>query len=85
MIDPADTLTLALPQPARVRMSAAGRVHTATLDQDLFGDWTFTQSWTGNPGLRGGGKITRVTSFEAGMALMHALVRKLDRQGFRHI
>ncbi|GIZ51988.1 WGR domain-containing protein [Noviherbaspirillum aridicola] len=83
MIDPADSVTLALPQPTRVRFVAGSRVHTATLDQDLFGDWTLTQSWSGPHGSRGGGRITRVASFEAGMALMQALVRKLGKDGYR--
>lgn len=82
MIDPADSVTLALPQPSRVRFTSGARFHTAALDQDLFGDWTLTQSWSGRHGGRGGGKVVRVDSFEAGMALMQALVRKLDREGY---
>lgn len=83
MIDPADSVTLALPQPTRVRLVAGSRVHTATLDQDLFGDWTLTQSWSGTQGSRGGGKITRVPSFEAGMSQMRALVKKLGKDGYQ--
>lgn len=83
MIDPADSVTLALPQPTRVRFVAGSRVHTATLDQDLFGEWTLTQSWSGKNGGRGGGRQTRVPSFEAGMALMQALVRKLGKNGYQ--
>ena len=83
MIDPADSVTLALPQPTRVRFAAGSRVHSAALDQDLFGDWTLAQSWCSKDGGRGGGKIIRVPSFEAGMDMMQALVRKHGKDGYR--
>ncbi|HEY8607361.1 MAG TPA: hypothetical protein VIM12_09650 [Noviherbaspirillum sp.] len=83
MIDPADSVTLALPQPTRLRFVSGTRVYTALLDQDLFGDWTVVQSWGGRVNGRGGGRVTRVGSFEAGMAILQGLVRKLGKDGYQ--
>lgn len=83
MIDPTDSVTLALPQPSKVRFIGDGRVMTATLDQDLFGDWMLTQAWSGTHGRRGRGKMTLASSFEEGMALLQALARKLGKNGYQ--
>ena len=85
MIDPADTVTRALPQPTRLQFASETRIYTAILDRDLLGDWTVMQSWGGKSNQRGGGKVTHVESFEAGLKLLQAIAKRRGQHGYRHI
>jgi len=58
------------------------RVYTTLLDQDLLGDWTVMQSWGGKGSQRGGGKVTHVENFEAGMELLQAIAKRRARNGY---
>ncbi len=81
MIDPADLVTRALPQPTRISFASESRTYTVVLDQDLLQDWTVTQSWSGKNNLRGGGKITPVESFEAGLKLLQTVAKRRAKHG----
>lgn len=83
MIDPTDAVTRALPQATRVRFASETRFYNVVLDQDLLGDWTVVQSWGGREGRRGGGKVTHVASFDAGMAMLQEIARLRVRNGFQ--
>lgn len=85
MIDPADTVTRALPQPTRLQFASETRVYTAILDRDLLGDWTVMQSWGGRNNQRGGRKVTLVESFEAGLELLQAIAKRRGRHGYNQI
>lgn len=85
MIDPADTVTLGLPQPTRMQFVSETRVYTVLLDQDLLGDWTVMQSWGGKSNRRGGGKVTHVESFEAGLKLLQAIAKRRGQHGYNLI
>jgi hypothetical protein len=69
----------------RLHFASDARVYTLVLDQDLLEDWTVVQSWGGKENRRGGGKITHVPSFEAGLALVRAIARRRERHGYRLI
>lgn len=85
MIDPTDSVTLAIPQPTRMRFTSKTRHYTVILDQDLLQDWTVTQSWSGSSTQRGGGKITPVESFEAGLHLLETIARKCAEKGCQQV
>lgn len=82
MIDPADTVTRSLPQPTRMQFVSETRIYTTLLDQDLLGDWTVMQSWGGKGNQRGGGKVTHVKDFEAGLRLLQAIAKRRIRHGY---
>lgn len=83
MVDPADTVTRSIPQPTRMQFISETRVYITLLDQDLLGDWTVTQSWGGKGNRRGGGKVTHVENFEAGLQLLQAIAKQRQRYGDR--
>lgn len=85
MIDPADTVTLPLPQPTRLRFASEGRVYNVMLEPDLLGDWTVTQSWGGKGNLRGGGKVIHVSDFAAGLALLESITKVRERHGYQAV
>lgn len=85
MIDPDDTVTRPLPQATRLRFASNDRIYNAVLTQDLLEDWTVVQSWGGKRKLRGGGKITQVESFEAGMALLQSIAKTREKHGYRPV
>lgn len=82
MIDPADSITRTLPQPTRICFASESRTYTVVLDQDLLQDWTVTQSWGGKNNQRGGGKITPVDSFEAGLQLLQTIAKRRAKHGY---
>jgi hypothetical protein len=82
MIDPADTRTKPLPQATRLRFESPTRIYNAMLLQDLFEQWMVIQSWGGKGNLRGGGKITHVDSFEAGMAMLASIAKRREKRGY---
>lgn len=85
MAIPADSVTHSIPQPTRLRFVSEARVYTVVLDQDLLGDWVVIQSWGGKGNQRGGGKVTHVPSFEAGMAMLRAIAKQREKRGYRLI
>jgi len=82
MIDPADTVTLPLPQPTRLMFVSEDRVYNVMLQQDLLEDWTVVQSWGGKGNLRGGGKVTHVEDHASGMALLEQIAKRRERNGY---
>lgn len=85
MIDPEDNATRSLPQATRLRFASNSRIYNAVLTQDLLEDWTVVQSWGGKGNLRGGGKITHVESFEAGMALLRSIAKTRKKHGYQPV
>lgn len=85
MTDPEDFVTMPLPQPMRLRFASNGRFYTAALTQDLLEDWTVVQSWSGTDRRPGGGKVTLVASFDAGVALLDTIARFRTRQGYKPV
>ena len=85
MTDPEDFVTMPLPQPMRLRFASNGRFYTAVLTQDLLEDWTVVQSWGGTDRQPGGGKVTPVASFDAGVALLDVIARSRARQGYKPV
>jgi hypothetical protein len=83
MVDPTDNVTKPLPQPARLRFASNGRIYSAILTQDLLEDWTVIQSWGGKYNQRGGGQITHVPTFEAGVAMLHAIAIRREKHGYQ--
>jgi hypothetical protein len=85
MIDPEDAVTLGLPvnvpHPIRVQFASADRIYTLMLTQDLFEDWHVMQSWGGKGNLRGGGQVSHVESFEAGLASLEAIKKTWEKRG----
>jgi hypothetical protein len=53
------------------------------LDRDLFDQWTVTRSWGSSRNGQGGGRMSVVDSFEAGMALLQTIRRRRERHGYR--
>lgn len=85
MIDLNDSVTAFLPQPTRKQFVSGTRIYTAILDQDLLGDWTVMQSWSGRGAQNGGGKTTLVENFDAGMKALQEIARKCLKQGYEPI
>lgn len=85
MVDPADNATQPLPHATRLRFASNGRIYNVVLTQDLLDDWTVIQSWGGKHNLRGGGKITHVSSFEAGLAMLDAIKKVREKHGYKII
>lgn len=85
VVDPADLVTRALPQPTRIQFASRTYIYSILLDQDLLGDWTVMQSWAGKGNRRGGGKITAVENFEAGLELLQAITKRREQHGYHLI
>ncbi|WP_034296196.1 WGR domain-containing protein [Herbaspirillum sp. RV1423] len=91
MIDSADNVTHMLPVTGPMRLNFfteqpdAARIFIADLTQDLLGDWIVTQSWTGKPQARGGGRVTVVSDQEAGFKMIQKIAQKKEKSGYRLI
>lgn len=85
MIDPEDNATRPLPQATRLRFASNARIYNVVLTQDLLEDWTVVTSWGGKGNLRGGGKITQVENFEAGIALLRSIAKTREKHGYRPV
>jgi hypothetical protein len=83
MVDPADAVTRLLPHPTKLRFVWHSRFYTAVLDRDLFDQWTVTRSWGSTKGGQGGGRVSVVESFEAGLALLQTIQRRRERLGYQ--
>lgn len=69
-------------QPVSYRFGWHTRFYTAVLDRDLFGQWTVTRSWGSTRNGQGGGRVTVVESYEAGVALLGVIRRRRERNGY---
>lgn len=83
MVDPADAITRPLPHPTKLRFVWHSRFYTAVLDQDLFNQWTVTRSWGSAKSGQGGGRVSVVESFEAGLRLLQVIRRRRERHGYK--
>lgn len=75
----------ALAQPVSYRFTWHTRFYTAVLDRDLFGQWTVTRSWGSTRNGQGGGRVTVVESYEAGVALLGVIRRRRERLGYETV
>lgn len=86
MVDPADSVTEALPVtvpcPLVLRFTAPDRIYAMALNQDLLGHWCLMLSWGGKGIVRGGGKIVLLENYEAGLAMLQTLTRRREKSGF---
>jgi hypothetical protein len=73
----------AAPGPVSVRFTWQTRFYTAALDRDMFGQWTVTRSWGSTRNGQGGGRVTVVESFEAGVALLEVIAKRRERCGYQ--
>ena len=85
MVDPEDAVTRPLPHPTKLCFVWHSRFYTAVLDRDLFDQWTVTRSWGSSRNGQGGGRVSVVESFEAGLALLQAIRRRRERHGYQVI
>jgi hypothetical protein len=83
MVDPEDAVTRPLPHPTKLRFVWHSRFYTAVLDRDLFDQWTVVRSWGSTRNGQGGGRVSVVESFEAGLALLQAIRCRRERHGYR--
>lgn len=74
-----------VPGPVSCRFSWHTRFYTAVLDRDLFGQWTVTRSWGSKRNGQGGGRVTVVEDFEAGVVLLQTIRRRRERHGYREV
>ena len=70
------------PGPVSYRFTWGTRFYTAALDRDLFGQWTVTRSWGSTRNGQGGGRVTVVESYEAGMVLLGVIRRRREKVGY---
>ena len=75
----------AAPQPVKYRFTWHTRFYTAVLDRDLFGLWTVTRSWGSTRNGQGGGRVTVVETFEAGMAVLQVIRRRREKLGYQTV
>ena len=71
------------PGPVSVQFTWHTRFYTAVLDRDLFGQWTVKRSWGSSRNGQGGGRLTVVESYEAGVALLGVIWRRREKLGYR--
>ena len=83
MVDPEDAVTRPPPHLKKLRFVWHSRFYTAVLDRDLFEQWTVTRSWGSTKSGQGGGRVSVVESFEAGLALLQTIARRREKHGYR--
>jgi hypothetical protein len=69
--------------PVSYRFTWQTRFYTAVLDRDLFGQWTVTRSWGSTRNGQGGGRVTVVESYEAGVLLLGVIRRRREKLGYQ--
>ena len=74
--------TAAAPGPLSYRFTWHSRFYTAVLDRDLFGQWTVKRSGGSSRNGLGGGRLTVVESFEAGVVLLGVIARRREKIGY---
>jgi len=75
--------TVQAPVPQKLVFVWRSRFYTAVLDRDLFGQWSVTRSWGSTRNGQGGGRMSVVENFEAGVALLQAIRRRRERMGYK--
>lgn len=85
MVDPEDTFTRPLPHPTKLRFVWQSRFYTAVLDQDMFGQWTVTRSWGSTRNGQGGGRMSVVETYEAGLTLLQVIRRRREKLGYQTV
>ena len=85
MVDPEDTFTRPLPHPTKLRFVWQSRFYTAVLDQDMFGQWTVTRSWGSTRNGQGGGRMSVVENYEAGLTLLQVIRRRREKLGYQTV
>ena len=83
MVDPEDAVTRPLPHPTKLRFVWHTRFYTAVLDRDLFDQWTITRSWGSTKSGQGGGRVSVVENYEAGLTLLHTIALRREKRGYR--
>jgi hypothetical protein len=71
-----------VPGPVSCRFTWHTRFYTAVLDRDMFGQWAVTRSWGSRRNGQGGGRVTVVESYEAGVALLGVIRRRREKVGY---
>ena len=74
-----------VPGPVSYRFTWHTRFYTAVLDRDMFGQWTVTRSWGSRRNGQGGGRVTVVESYEAGLVLLQTIQRRREKLGYRKV
>ncbi len=72
-----------VPGPVSVRFTWHTRFYTAVLDRDLFGQWTVKRSWGSSRNGQGGGRVTVVENYEAGVALLEVIAKRREKLGYK--
>ncbi|MET0963257.1 MAG: WGR domain-containing protein [Noviherbaspirillum sp.] len=70
------------PRPLKYRFTWHTRFYTAVLERDLFGQWTVTRSWGSTRNGQGGGRMTVVESFEAGVEVLRVIAKRREKLGY---
>jgi hypothetical protein len=78
-----DQAQTAMPQSTRLLFTSTTRFYTAALDRDLFGQWSVTRSWGSTRNGQGGGRVSVVASYDAGMAMLGLIRKRRERCGYR--
>ena len=78
-----DQAQTVMPQSTRLLFTSTTRFYTAALDRDLFGQWSVTRSWGSTRNGQGGGRVSVVASFDAGMAMLGLIRKRRERCGYR--
>jgi hypothetical protein len=73
----------AAPLSTRMLFTSTTRFYTAALDRDLFGQWSVTRSWGSTRNGQGGGRVSVVASFEAGVTMLQLIRKRRERCGYR--
>jgi hypothetical protein len=72
-----------MPSSTRLMFTSTTRFYTAVLDRDLFDQWSVTRSWGSTRNGQGGGRVSVVENFEAGMAMLQGIRKRRERCGYR--
>ena len=70
-------------RPVRLIFTWRTRFYTAVLDRDLFGQWSVTRSWGSRRNGQGGGRVTIVSDFDSGLAVLRAITRRRVKMGYQ--
>lgn len=73
----------AMQRPVMLIFSWRTRFYTAVLDRDLFGQWSVTRSWGSRRNGQGGGRVTVVSDFDSGLAVLCAITKRREKMGYQ--
>ena len=69
--------------PVKLMFTWRTRFYVATLDRDLFGQWSVTRSWGSSRNGQGGGRVTVVSDFDSGRTLLRAITSRRKKMGYQ--